>query len=285
MVISISGAGGMIGQALTRVFTEKGWTIRIINRDSFNLSDEAFRLQKIEGTDAVINLAGAPLSAKWTDLYMKEIYNSRILTTRKITQSIVNATQRPSLFISASAIGIYDPIGIHTEESTAFSSGFIYQLCMDWEAEAFKASGITRLVIMRMGVVLSAEGGALKKMVLPFSLGLGGKVGEGSQPFSFIHIDDLVQAFIFIIGFPEMTGVVNAVTPYPTTQSEFAQKFGRVLKQPVFLTIPEFVLRCRLGKGASMLLEGQRVMPGKLEKAGFRWKYPTVQNALVNLYG
>jgi uncharacterized protein (TIGR01777 family) len=173
----------------------------------------------------------------------------------------------------------------HDEESLHFDGGFLGRVCRDWEAEAQRASGVTRVANLRTGVVLSADGGALEKMYFPFSIGLGGKIGKGTQPFSFIHIDDLVNIFLFLIGNENLSGPVNAVSPYPSTNLELTEKFGKVFKQPAFLTIPNFILKMKLGEGAIMLLEGQKVLPSRLEKAGFKWKYPTIQNALVNLYG
>jgi len=284
MIVAISGASGFIGQALKKQIRTRGWDIRVIDRDSFALPDKKFGERFIEGTDVIINLAGVPISKKWTGSYKEEIRESRISTTRKIAGNIIAVDKKPDLFISQSAIGIYDSTHIHNESSTFLADGFLATLCKDWEDAASGAQHATRLVIFRTGLVFGEGGGFLEKLYFPFSIGLGGKVGDGDQTISFIHLDDLVNAYLFAIEHPSVSGIVNAVSPFPTTNAEFTDKFGKVLNQPAWLTIPKFILKMKLGEGASMLLEGQHVLPEKLEQAGFRFTYPTVQNALVKIY-
>jgi len=284
MIIAISGASGFIGQALIKKFRENGWTFRIIDRDSLKLPDTEFRNSLIEGSDAVINLAGAPVSVKWTEARKKEIYDSRINTTRKISENILAAQCKPAVFISGSAIGIYDSVHTHTESSTHFADTFLARVCSDWEKEALTSAGVTRVVLFRTGVVLGSGGGILEKIYFPFSIGLGGKIEKGKQPFSFIHLEDLVNAFLFVIQTPELSGTVNAVSPHPSTNAEFTEMFGKVLKQTTWLTIPPFALKMLLGEGALIMTEGQKVMPEKLLSAGFRFKYPTLMNTLVKIY-
>jgi uncharacterized protein (TIGR01777 family) len=284
MIVAISGATGFIGQSLRKKLRSLEWTIRLIDRASILLPDKEFREQYIEGCDVVINLAGATIAQRWTESSKREMRDSRILTTRKIAQGIASAAARPSLFISQSAIGIYDSVNTHDESSTGFATGFLADLCRDWENEALAVRQITRVALFRTGLVFGEDGGFLEKLYAPFSIGFGGKIGNGRQIMSFIHIDDLVAAYLFTIENPAITGVVNAVTPFPTTNAEFTDKLGKVLKQPTWLTIPSFILKMKLGEGAGMVMEGQKVIPGKLEKAGFRFKYPTVQNALVKIY-
>ncbi len=285
MVVSISGASGFIGQALIRKFRNSGWKIRIIDRDALSLPDEVFRIQKIEGSKVVINLAGAPVSAKWTEAYKKEIMISRVNTTLKISENINACEKKPELFISASAIGIYDTTHTHTEESQDYGYSYLATLCRNWEDAASQINPGTRLVILRLGVVLGENGGILGKLSFPFSIGLGAKIGKGDQAFSFIHMDDLLEAIFFIIGQPMINGIVNAVSPHPTTNAEFTEKLGKVFKQSAFLTIPTFIMKLKFGEGAQTMLEGQKVLPEKLIRAGFRFKYPSVQNALVQLFG
>ena len=285
MIVALSGSTGFIGQALMKKMRELGWTVRVINRDSFKMSDSEFLEQKTEGTDVVINLAGAPVSKKWTPACKQEIMESRVNSTRKISGSINNALQKPSVFISASAIGIYDSINTHTESSMAFADSFLAQVCRNWEQEAMKAEHSTRVVIFRFGVVLGVEGGALEKMRFPFSIGMGGKLGNGKQAVSFIHLTDLVDAIIFAIQNPTITGIVNAVSPYPSDNAEFTDTLGKVFEQPTWLSVPAFALKMIYGEGAQVMLDGQRVLPEKLLQAGFKFKYPTIQNALVQIYG
>jgi uncharacterized protein len=285
MVVALSGSTGFIGQSLKRRMSQLGWTVRVINRESFSMPEDEFLEEKAEGADVVINLAGAPVSKRWTPAYKKEILDSRVETTRKISAAINNAEKKPVVFISASAIGIYDSMNSHTESSVALADSFLAKVCRLWEQEALKSEQATRVVIFRLGVVLGKDGGALSKMHIPFSIGMGGKVGSGKQAVSFIHISDLVEAILFTIKNPSITGIVNAVSPYPSSNAEFTDKLAKVLEQPAWFTVPAFALKMMYGEGAQVMLEGQRVLPEKLLQAGFRFKYPTIQNALVEIYG
>jgi len=284
MLVSISGSTGLIGRELIDTYTNKGWTFRVINRDSFRLPDHEFLEKKIEGVDAVINLAGAPILKKWTDSYRKEIYNSRIETTRKITNAIIGAKVKPKVFISGSAIGIYDTLNVHTEESTGFSDNFLGKVCRDWEAEALAATGITRLILLRTGVVLSSKGGALKSVHRIFSFGMGGVIGKGDQSFSWIHIRDLAHIYGAILENENIRGIVNAVAPNPTTNYYFTKTFGKVLNQMTVFKIPLKLLKAIYGDAASTLAEGQNVIPEKLLNNGFEFEFPTIEKALLNLY-
>ncbi|MEI7723699.1 MAG: TIGR01777 family oxidoreductase [Bacteroidota bacterium] len=285
MIVAISGSTGFVGEAMMKKMRGLGWSVRIINRDSLALPDHDFLEQLTEGADVVINLAGAPVSRKWTPAIKQEIIDSRVNTTRKISDSIIKAKTKPSVFISASAIGIYDSVNTHTESSTSFANSFLANVCQNWEHEAMRSEKMTRVIIFRLGVVLGEDGGALKKMHLPFSIGAGGKLGTGRQAMSFIHLTDLVEAMIFTIQNPVVTGIVNGVSPYPIDNAEFTDKLGKVLDQPAWLTVPAFALKMIYGEGAQVLLEGQKVLPEKLLQAGFLFKYPTIQNALVQIYG
>jgi uncharacterized protein len=284
MQISMSGATGFIGEMLTNRFLEKGWPVNVINRQSLELQDTEFLEQKIQGSEVVINLAGAPVLKRWNERYKEEIYHSRIDTTRKIATAIRNASRKPRIFISGSAIGIYNSTETHTEESQHFADDFMGKVCRDWEYEALEASAFTRVVIFRTGVVLGKHGGALKKMYPPFKLGLGGMIGNGKQAFSWIHLTDLMNAFLYTIENESLSGVVNAVAPEPTTNYHFTKTFGKVLLQPAIMKIPEFSLRLIYGEGSRALTSGQKVIPGKLLKEGFTFSFPTIEKALMDLY-
>jgi len=284
MLVCISGSTGLIGRELIDTYTGKGVTFRIINRDSFLMQDDEFLESKIEGADAVINLAGAPVLKRWTDAYRKEIYDSRIETTRKIAIAILRAKVKPKVFISVSAIGIYDSLGVHTEESKGFSDNFLGKVCRDWESEALMANEVTRVVLIRTGIVLSSKGGALKTAYTPFRFGLGGVIGTGKQAFSFIHIRDLMRIFRLILENETIRGVVNAVAPNPTTNHHFTKTFGKVLNQITLFRIPVSALTAIYGEAASTLTEGQNVIPEKLLKNGFEFEFPTIEKALLNLY-
>ena len=285
MNVSISGSGGFVGKALSRAFNEKGWTVKPINRESLSMPDDEFMSAKIEGSDVIINLSGANISKRWNKEYQNEIRESRIKGTHKIVSAILACSGKPKLLISASGVDIYSNKGSHDESSTSYSDSFLGKVCLDWEKEASEASGVTRVVNARMGMVLGKDGGAMKKMFPPFSTGLGAKIGKGDQWMSFVHVNDLVRAFIFIIENEHLQGPVNIVSPYPVTNSEFSSTFGKVLKQPVFLTIPGSLMKLLFGEGAVVTLDSHKVLPGKLSQAGFLFNYPTITNALVNLFG
>jgi len=284
MLVGISGASGLIGRTLIETFTDKGLTFRIINRDSFKMPDKEFLEVKIEGTDAIIHLAGAPILKKWTESYKQELYNSRVVTTRKIANAINEAKVKPKVFICNSAVGVYDDKNKHTEESTGFANDFLGTLCRDWESAAMSAAGSTRVVVVRTGVVLSSKGGALKTAHGPFSFGFGGIIGNGEQSFSWIHIRDLMKVYKVILDNENFTGPVNAVAPYPTTNYHFTKTFGKVLNQMTVFKIPLWVLKKIYGDAANTLIEGQNVIPEKLLTSGFEFEFPTIEKALLNLY-
>ena len=284
MLVSICGATGLIGRSLIETYTDKGLTFRIMNRNSFNLTDQEFLEAKIEGVDAVINLAGAPILKRWTESYKQELYDSRIMTTRKIANAINQAKVKPKVFICNSAIGIYDNRNKHTEESTGFANDFLGKLCREWESVAMSAAGSTRVVVLRAGVVLSSKGGALKTAHGPFSFGFGGVIGSGEQALSWIHFRDLMHVYKAILDNENFSGPVNAVAPYPTTNLHFTKTFGKVLNQMTVFKIPLWALKKIYGDAASTLIEGQNVIPEKLLKSGFEFEFPTIEKALLNLY-
>jgi len=284
MIAAISGAGGFIGQTLTRKLRVKGGAIRIIDRERQCLSENIFSKEMIEGSDVIINLAGAPISKRWTRGYKNEILESRINTTKKIAAGIRTATLKPTIFISASATGIYASTGEHTESTGTFGNSFLTEVCRQWEEAALACNDLTRVVILRLGVVLGSGGGMLGGVEGLFRFGLGGKLGNGRQSFSFIHINDLVDAILFTIENSSIHGIVNAVSPFPTTNADFTDKMGKVMKQPAWISVPAFALKLWFGEAAQVFLEGQRVLPERLQEAGFRFRFPTLQNALMHIY-
>jgi uncharacterized protein len=284
MKVSLSGSTGFIGSELLKKYSGTDWIFTIINRDSLALSDDEFIRQKIDGADVVINLAGAPVLRRWSEAGRNEILHSRVDTTRKIARCIIRSQNRPKVFISTSAIGIYDDTGKHTEESTAFSGDFLGEVCRQWEAEALAAAPHTRVVIARTGIVLGTAGGALKTMHKFFGIGLGAALGDGKQDFSWIHIRDLLNIYGFIILHDSISGVVNAVAPEPTDNLHFTKTLGKVLMQPAFMKVPAFMLKSMYGEGAGQLLKGQKVVPEKLLKKGFTFQFPAIESALLNLY-
>jgi uncharacterized protein len=280
--IAISGASGLIGKHLTNYFQSKNWAVIPLDRKDFTGSPDALA-EKIEQADVVINLAGAPIIKRWTKKHKEEIYNSRILTTRKLVQAIEIAERKPSLLISASGVGIYDQQCVQDEYSNQFAGDFMGKVCMDWEFEAEKASTFTRLVIVRFGVVLTPDGGALKTMLPLFRLGLGATVASGNQPFAWIHIKDVVSAIDFMVQNQEAKGVYNLVAPVLINNRQFTIALGKSLNRPIFFSVPTFALKLLYGEAAITLTSGQKVVPAKLVKANYKFLFPEINQALTNI--
>lgn len=282
MKIAITGAGGFIGTALGSHFRNQGHEVISIPRSLIS-EDTKQVINFLEGVHVVVNLAGAPILSRWTHARKDLLFDSRILTTSKLSEAIDRMQQPPALFLSGSAIGIYRSDGSHDESSNALATDFLGKLCREWEYEASRVSAKTRVVFLRTGVVLGRNGGALKPMLTLFRRGLGGRIASGKQPFSWIHMDDLVRAVDFIVGKPELNGPVNLVSPNPATNLELTKTLCRILHRPAILPVPEFMLRLIFRKGAEALTKGQNVLPGKLNQHGFIFAYPQLAEAIANL--
>ena len=274
--IAVNGASGFIGGELCRFFMADGHEVVAIPRAAYTDKDALKNL--IKGCDAVINLAGASIAARWSEVYKKRLRTSRIETTRTLVCAI-NELENPPFFISVSAVGIYENGLGHDESSVKFDRGFLGELACDWESEAAKAR--TRTAIFRLGVVLG-RGGALAKMLPAFRLGLGGKIGSGEQAFCWICVTDLVETFKFVLQ-NRQSGVFNLVSPTPSTNGEFTQILGEVLARPTFFKAPKFVLNLMLGEGSSVLLEGAKVYPKALIKSGFSFKFSDLKTAFEDI--
>ena len=283
MNILISGSTGLTGRRLRAALEERGHTVTAAGRADF-AGDPALLKEKVENAGAVIHLAGAPIVARWSRAYKREILDSRVLTTRKLVEAVNLAERKPELFISASAVGIYSDEGVNTEENAYYAEGFLADVCRQWEGEAAQLDPATGLAVFRLGVVLAKEGGALPKMLTPFRLGLGGPIAGGRQGFSWIHIDDLVSAFLFVLD-RRLTGTFNLTAPGVTDNQGYTSALGRVLRRPVFVPVPAFALRLLFGEGASALTTGQKAIPERLLKAGFTFRFPEVEGALRDLLG
>ncbi|OFX61307.1 MAG: TIGR01777 family protein [Bacteroidetes bacterium GWA2_30_7] len=281
MLITIAGHNGFIGKSLSNYLIIKGHTIVKFNRDDFlnNRNDT-----KISDSDIVINLTGKPIIGRWTSKYKQEIYNSRINTTKKIVEIISKSVKKPKLFINASAIGIYSNSGIHDDYSNNYSENFISTLVSDWENEAKKAElyGV-RTIITRFGIVLAKKGGAFPQMLKPFNYYVGGNIGTGEQYFSFIHIDDLLNAFNYVIDNSESNGIYNFVSPNHIKNKDFTKALSKKLNKSAYFNIPEWLLKLIYGEGASVLTDGQAVIPKRLIDSNFKFKYPDIENALNEL--
>jgi len=244
-------------------------------------------VEVVDGADAVINLAGEPLDAgRWTDARKASILESRIKATETIVKSISNATKRPAVFLNASAVGIY---GAHGDEAltedSPVGSDFLASVCTAWEAAAMAAAWTTRVVLLRTGLVLDRNSGALAKLSRPFRLFAGGRVGSGNQYWSWIHRDDWTRMVRWSIDTEVIKGPLNLTAPSPVTNREFAQALGRALHRPAVAPAPGFALRLMLGEMAdAMILTGQRVLPAKATRNGFEFRYPDLDSALRQIY-
>jgi uncharacterized protein (TIGR01777 family) len=290
--ILITGASGLIGTRLTRSLEASGHRVLQAVRRAPKNDREVYWVpergdieqEKLAGLDGVVHLAGANIAGqRWSTAYKQEIRESRVKGTRLIAETLAKLDRQPRVFACSSAIGYYGDRGdAILDESSAPGEGFLPDVCVAWEnsTKAARDAGI-RTVLMRTGVVLSTAGGALKSMLLPFKLGLGGVVGGGKQYFSWIELDDIVSAMQFILSNPSLSGPVNLVAPNPVTNREFTKTLGKVLGRPTIFPLPAFAARLALGEMADeLLLASTRVVPKELERTGFQFTYPTLELAL-----
>jgi len=230
----------------------------------------------------VINLMGESISKRWDENQKKKIYDSRINGTRRLVEAIEKLQNKPKVFVSTSAIGIYGNRGPEDiNEASSVADDFLAKVCKDWENEANKARNQgCRVVIIRTGVVLGRHGGALEKMLPVFKMGLGGRVGSGNQFMSWIHIEDLASMYVEALKNNSVKGVLNGTAPYPATNAQFSKVMGKVLKRPAILPAPSFAVQLALGEMSQIVLEGQKVLPLKFKEINFRFRYPTLEMAL-----
>lgn len=295
MTIVLAGGSGFLGRKLAqRLETEGHRTLTLTRRASGAGNQIAWQPDghagalppHLDGVDAIVNLAGDGIADKrWTAARKEALRNSRILSTRTLVRAIAECARPPKAFISGSAIGYYGPRGAEpVGESTPPGTDFLARLCVEWEEEARPvASASTRLAIVRTGLPLDRGGGALAKMLLPFKLGLGATIGSGEQYMPWIHVDDWTAMMSWLIQNDRAAGAFNATAPEPVTNRTFTHTLGRVLHRPAVFHAPAFVLQAALGEMASMLVQGQRVVPAAAEKMGFRFTYRTLEPALDSL--
>lgn len=297
MKVLIAGASGLIGKDLAAFLTTGGHQVFKLVRKTQDLQKDEIAwdpkngiipAEKLEGFDAVINLAGETISQRWNDDVKKRILESREQTTRLLSKTLAELTHPPEVLINGSAIGYYGNRGSEElKEGSSSGQGFLAEVCRRWEgaAEAAQKKGI-RVVFLRTGIVLTPKGGALEKMLTPFSLGLGGKVGDGRQYWSWVSLDDMLGIIHFALTHKEISGPLNAVAPQPKTSEEFAKTLGKVLGRPVFFPLPAFVARLMLGEAADeMLLSSAKVKPEKLIQEHYTFLYPDLDVALKHLLG
>lgn len=298
MKIAIAGATGFVGTQLVKQLQAQGDRVVILTRSPQSASNRFGQAQvvgynplksgewqeSISGCDAVINLAGEPIAEKrWTPARKRTILESRQIGTQKIVEAINFAAVKPQVLINASAIGYYGTSETSKfDENSPAGTDFLAEVCTAWEtaAQAVTTNG-TRLVILRFGIVLGKDGGALSKMLAPFSAFVGGPIGSGKQWFSWIHRDDVVKLIMAALNDPQMQGVYNATAPNPVTMAEFAHTLGNVMSRPSWLPVPNFAIEAMLGEGAIVVLQGQQVIPTKTIDRGFEFQYPTLKPALA----
>lgn len=286
MKIKITGASGYLGKIITAELKHNKHRVSPIQRELLygpaeNLASE------VKNTDVVINLAGAPVLQRWTSKAKREIYNSRIQTAENLTRAfqILFPKERPAKVISASAIGIYAEGKTHTEESLDFDRGFLGEVVKDWEKTWNGLPEEIELTLFRMAVVLGKESATIQKMLPPFKLGIGGKIGNGKQPFPFVHETDVARAFAWATENKNTTGVFNLTAPQGITNADFTRALAKKLNRPAFIPVPPFALKLIFGKAAAMLTKSPTVLPDKLQGNGFEFRYPTIEETMEEIFG
>ncbi len=300
MNIVLTGATGFIGRSLIEALVKRGDELMILTRSSarkisehsnihyviWNPGDQTSVVKEIDGSDAVINLAGESIVGKrWTQGQKEKILQSRVSATQIIANSVKKASKRPQVLINASAVGYYGPHGNEslTEDAKA-GSDFLADLCKAWEAHAVRVEDFdVRVVRLRIGIVLDKNGGALKLMLLPFKMFIGGWLGSGNQWMSWIVREDLIRLIIFCLDNQAARGAINAVAPQAATNKAFSLVLAQVLKRPCLTPVPSFALKILMGEVSEMLLTGQRVIPKKAQELGFSFRYPEIRNALETI--
>ena len=287
MKIVITGGTGFLGRHLITHLGVSGHEIVLIQRS--DLKEGPDRISKlIKTSDVLINLAGSPVIKRWNSSNKQEILDSRIHTTNLLVESLVKLTsaEQPSLFISASAIGIYDSLKLHTENSAHFDDNFLAMVCKAWEAclHPLRNSN-TRLCQIRIGIVLAADGGMLGKLIPLFKMALGGKIGSGKQPFSFIHYHDFCRAVEFLIDHSQCEGIFNLTAPEISNNEKFTKILAETSGRAALFTVPKFALKMIYGEAAVTMIQGQSVYPQHLINCGFNFRYPELGSAIQEIMG
>ncbi|MFM8281310.1 MAG: TIGR01777 family oxidoreductase [Bacteroidota bacterium] len=302
--IIVTGGAGLIGKKLVKVLSEMGYSITVFSRSpdkarrslpfaqdfvkwSGELNVSAECIEKINGAYAVIHLAGEPVAKRWSDQQKKEIFESRKNGTAGIVKAISQVAEPPAFFFSASAIGFYGSDGgdaIFTEFSEA-GTGFLSNVCIEWEKQALQANEFTRVVIGRIGIVLDPREGALAKMLLPFSMFMGGKIGSGNQWMSWIHPIDIIGFILHAMSNEHVRGTFNLVAPGAVTMNRFTELLSSILHRPSWLHVPDIALSILLGEGAVIATGGQHVLPQRTIESGYRFQYTDCDHTLRDLLG
>lgn len=280
MKIAIIGAGGFIGKELNAFLSRKGHTIIPISHIELEKPFSEL-VPLIEGCDVIINLAGAPILGKWTPEFKDLILKSRVGSTNRIIDAINYAENKPKLFISTSAIGIYNDKIQHDESSLAFADDYLAEVCKLWEYSTARLGKTEiRTVIFRLGMVMGKSGGAYLQIMKPIKLGVGAIIGTGEQKTSYIQISDLLNAYNFVINNTDTNGIFNLTTPYPTTNKILTKIIAKKLHRKVFFKLPICILKFIYGDGAEVISSSRDIIPTKLLKAGFKFEYETIEEVI-----
>jgi len=296
MTIAITGASGFIGRRLMKALASGNHTLRVLSRHAGTNLPPGVQLyvwdamkgqppeESLDGVDAVIHLAGEPIAQRWNEDVKQKIRESRAAGTRSLVQALSTARRCPAALVCGSAIGYYGSRGDEVlTESSAPGSDSMTDVCVAWEKEADLAESLgIRVVKLRTGIVLGANGGALAKMLAPFKAGMGGKLGRGDQWMSWVHLDDLVGVIQHAVENP-VRGPVNGTSPNPVTNSDFTKALGHSLGRPAIVPMPAFTLKFMFGEMSDLMLASQRVLPKAAEAAGYTFRYPGIEPALANI--
>jgi len=294
MKILITGGSGFVGLNLTRFLLDKGHRVTAVGRSAppHRFAPEHYRFvvadttrtgpwqEELAAADAVVNLTGASIFKRWTKKYKKQIYDSRVMTTRNVVEALPTGTH--VALCSASGAGFYGNRGddVLTEDETA-GSGFLAGVSIDWEKAALQASSKgARVTVMRFGVILGHNGGAMAKLIPAFKMFVGGPLGDGNQWFPWLHLDDLLSAILFVLEHPEINGPLNFCAPNPIRNRELAQALGEALSRPAFMPAPAFMIRLAMGEFSDVFLGSQRTVPEKLISHGFSFQFPEIKGAI-----
>lgn len=294
----LTGATGFIGRHLVDHLLANGHSVNYLGRQRSTCLDSraAFhhwdrqdepRLESVPRLDAVFHLAGEPVAQRWTGDVKKRIMESRIDGTRKLVSAIGKLKYKPSVLVSTSAVGFYGDRGNQVlTEASAAGEGFLADVCKGWEREATRATEFgLRVALLRVATVLGKDGGALKPMLVPFKLGIGGRFGGGKQWMPWIHLDDVVSLYVFAAENGSAEGPLNAAAPEAVTNEQFTKTLGSILGRPTFIPAPRFALQAVLGELAGFVLSSQKVIPEKTERAGFKFRFGQLERALRAVLG
>lgn len=300
MKVVVAGGTGFLGRALTRALIERGDEVVVLSRregESPGLRQVVWNArpgeprpwwEEVDGADAVVNLAGTPVLSglRWSDAHKQQVLGSRLDATAALRDAIAAAGRRPSVLLNASAVGYYGfRDATPVDESAPAGTDFLAQVVRRWEEATVPVAAMgVRVVLLRIGVVLAKDGGALPRMLLPFRLGVGGPLGSGAQWMPWIHLDDVVGLMLHALDLPTVEGPVNAVAPQGVDNATFSRALGKAMRRPAFMPTPAFAMKLLMGEASSLVLEGQHPVPKKALASGYEFRWPTLDEALGNIF-